>query len=191
MKAQNARLKENRAMKKIAIAFALLATLHVCTASAQTSGSKSQTITSAPDLSKLSIEKILQQLQTTKPQSSSDETSPLEVVAAFLQLTPGQTGELGQLLQARQAKLVPLLQAVQTLTQQLGVLLNSGANPVQVGAVVIQIHTLQMQATQAQQAFLTQFAAILDSGQLQKLQAVQLAAQLQPILPAFQPIFLF
>src|SRR5215471_6221764 len=191
MKAQNARLKENRAMKKIAIAFALLATLHVCTASAQTSGSKSQTITSAPDLSKLSIEKILQQLQTTKPQSSSDETSPLEVVAAFLQLTPGQTGELGQLLQARQAKLVPLLQAVQTLTQQLGVLLNSGANPVQVGAVVIQIHTLQMQATQAQQAFLTQFAAILDSGQLQKLQAVQVAAQLQPILPAFQPIFLF
>jgi len=178
-------------MKKTAIAFALLATLHVCTASAQTSGSKSQTITSAPDLSKLSIEKILQQLQTTKPQSSSDETSPLEVVAAFLQLTPGQTGELGQLLQARQAKLVPLLQAAQTLTQQLGVLLNSGANPVQVGAVVIQIHTLQMQATQAQQAFLTQFAAILDSGQLQKLQAVQLAAQLQPVLPAFQPIFLF
>jgi len=191
MKAQTARLKENRAMKKTAIAFALLATLHVCTAGAQTSGSESQTITSAPDLSKLSIEKILQQLQTTKPQSSSDETSPLEVVAAFLQLTPGQTGELGQLLQARQAKLVPLLQAAQTLTQQLGVLLNSGANPAQVGAVVIQIHTLQMQATQAQQAFLTQFAAILDSGQLQKLQAVQVAAQLQPILPAFQPIFLF
>jgi hypothetical protein len=26
---------------------------------------------------------------------------------------------------------------------------------------------------------------------LQKLQAVRIAAQLQPILPAFQPIFLF
>ena len=33
--------------------------------------------------------------------------------------------------------------------------------------------------------------AILDTDQLQKLQAVQIAAQLQPILPAFQPIFLF
>jgi hypothetical protein len=50
---------------------------------------------------------------------------------------------------------------------------------------------LQQQMAQAQQAFLTQFVAILDAEQLQKLQAVQIAAQLQPILPAFQPIFLF
>jgi hypothetical protein len=32
---------------------------------------------------------------------------------------------------------------------------------------------------------------ILDVEQVQILQAVQIAAQLQPILPAFQPIFLF
>jgi len=44
---------------------------------------------------------------------------------------------------------------------------------------------------QAQQAFLSQFAAILDADQLQRLHAVQIAVQLQPILPAFQPIFLF
>jgi hypothetical protein len=44
---------------------------------------------------------------------------------------------------------------------------------------------------QAQQAFLAQFMAILDADQLQRLQAVQIAAHLQPILPAFQPIFLF
>ncbi len=44
---------------------------------------------------------------------------------------------------------------------------------------------------QAQQSFLTQFVSILDPQQLQKLQAVQIAAQFQPILPAFQPIFLF
>jgi hypothetical protein len=56
---------------------------------------------------------------------------------------------------------------------------------------VIQIHALQQQAIQTQQAFLGQFLASLTSEQLQKLQAVQVAAQLQPILPAFQPIFLF
>jgi hypothetical protein len=70
-------------------------------------------------------------------------------------------------------------------------LLNSGGNPAQIGAVVIQIHALQQQMAAAQQAFLTQFIATLDPEQLQKLQAVQIAAQLQPILPAFQPIFLF
>ena len=99
--------------------------------------------------------------------------------------------ELEQLLQARQAALVPLLQTAQSLIQQLGNLLNSGGNPAQVGVLVIQIHALQQQIARAQQVFLMQFTAILSAEQLQKLQAVQIAAQLQPILPAFQPIFLF
>ncbi len=86
---------------------------------------------------------------------------------------------------------MPLFQTAQALIQQLSVLLNSGGNPAQVGTLVIQIHALQQQMAQTQQAFLTQFTAILDPEQQQKLQAVQIAAQLQPILPAFQPIFLF
>jgi len=115
----------------------------------------------------------------------------LQVVAEFLQLRPGQVSELEQLLQARQTTLVPALSSSTSPTQQLAVLLNSGGNPAQVGVLVIQIHALQQQMAQAQQAFLTQFVTILDAEQLQKLQAVQIAAQLQPILPAFQPIFLF
>ena len=180
-------------MKKTGIVFAMLATsLITCSAiGAQTTAPKAPASSSAPDLSKLNIEKILQQLQTTKSQVSADEASPLQIVVGFLQLTPGQATELGQLLQARQAKLVPLVQTAQALTQQLGNLLNSGANPAQVGTVVIQIHALQQQAAQVQQAFLTQFTSILAPDQLQRLQAVQIAAQLQPILPAFQQIFLF
>jgi len=180
-------------MKRTGIALALFAVLLMTRAGtyAQTPGPKAPTGTAAPDSSKLNIEKTLQQLQTTTVQPSSDETSPLQVVAAFLQLTPGQVVELEQLLQVRQAKLVPLFQTLQTLTQQLGNLLNSGANPAQVGAVVIQIHGLQQQIAQAQETFLTGFAAILSAEQLQKFQAVQVAVQLQPVLPAFQPIFLF
>jgi len=98
---------------------------------------------------------------------------------------------LGQLLQARQTALVPLFQTAQALIQQLGNLLNSGGNPAQVGVLVIQIHALQQQMTQTQQSFLSQFVATLNADQQQRLQAVQIAAQLQPILPAFQPIFLF
>jgi hypothetical protein len=181
------------AMKKAGIAFVLLATiLATCgVVQAQESAPKTAPVTLTPDLSKLNIERVLQQLQTTSVQPSSEETSPLQVVAAFLQLQPGQVSELEQLLQARQATLAPLFQTAQSLLQQLGVLLNSGGNPAQVGVTVIQIHALQQQMTQAQQAFLTHFISILDAEQLQKLQAVQVAAQLQPILPAFQPIFLF
>jgi hypothetical protein len=181
------------AMKKTGIAFAVLAImLASCEgAYAQKRATKSVPVTIAPDLTKLNIEKMLQQVQTTSVQPSAEETSPLQVVAEFLQLQPGQLTELQQLLQARQAALVPLFQTAQTWTQQLAVLLNSGGNPAQVGVLVIQIHGLQQQIAQVQQAFLTQFVGILAPEQLQKLQAVQIAAQLQPILPAFQPIFLF
>lgn len=180
-------------MKKTRFAFVLLAAIlmNCAGAHAQKLAPKSTPVTIAPDLTKLNIEKILQQLQTTNVQPSAEETSPIQIVAQFLQLSPGQVSELQQLLQARQTALVPLFQTAQALIQQLGNLLNSGGNPAQVGVLVIQIHALQQQMAQAQQAFLAQFVAILDAEQLQKLQAVQIAAQLQPILPAFQPIFLF
>jgi len=179
-------------MKKTRIALALLAiALTTCTAVyAQKPGLKAPSATSTPDVTKLTVDKILQLQAATGPQSNG-EITPLHVVAEFLQLTPAQMTELGQFLQTRQATLMPLVQTLQPLTQQLGILLNSGGSPEQIGAVVIQIHAVQQQIVQAQQTFLTQFTAILDPEQLQKLQAVQIAAQLQPILPAFQPIFLF
>ena len=180
-------------MKQTGFAFTLLAILLMsCNpAQAQKPAPRPALVTPAPDLSKLNIEKVLQQVQTTRVQPGAQDTAPLQVVAEFLQLRPGQVSEVEQLLQARQTTLAPLFQTAQALTQQLGVLLNSDGNPAQAGILVIQIHALQQQMAQAQQAFLAQFVAILDTDQLQKLQAVQIAAQLQPILPAFQPIFLF
>ena len=180
-------------MKKTGFAFVLFAILLMsCSqALAQKPAAKPAPMTPTPDLSKLNIEKILQQAQATKVQTNAEETSPLQVVAEFLQLRPGQVSELEQLLQARQAAIVPLFQTAQALSQQLGILLNTGGNPAQVGLLVFQIHALQQQIGQTQQSFLAHFVAILDADQLQKLQAVQIAAQLQPILPAFQPIFLF
>jgi len=194
VKAQNARTsRRTAAMKKTGFAFALLAILLMsCSQSlAQKPAVKAAPVTPTPDLSKLSIEKILLQVQATKVQADAEETSPLQVVAEFLQLQPGQVSELEQLLQARQAAIVPLFQTAQAMTQQLGILLNTGGNPAQVGVLVLQIHALQQQMGQARQSFLAHFMGILDVEQVQKLQAVQVAAQLQPILPAFQPIFLF
>jgi hypothetical protein len=194
VKAQNVRTSRRTAtMKKTGFAFVMLAILLMSCgqALAQKPAPKPAPVTPTPDLSKLNIEKILQQVQTTKLQANAEETSPLQVVAEFLQLRPGQVSELEQLLQARQAGLVPLFQTAQAMIQQLGILLNAGGNPVQVGVLVVQIHALQQQMGQAEQAFITQFTATLDADQLQKLQAVRIAAQLQPILPAFQPIFLF
>src|SRR5260370_3225284 len=148
-------------MNKTGIAFAAFAIILMTCGGvhAQKLAPRSAPVTTAPDLTKLNIEKILQQMQTTNIQPSVQETSPLQVVADFLQLQPGQVSELEQLLQARQATLVPLFQTAQALIQQLGNLLNSGGNPAQGGILVIRIPVSQLQLAQPQQTFHQPFVA--------------------------------
>lgn len=146
---------------------------------------------SLPDLSKLSIGNMLEQMQTTAIAGNGEAPSPIQIVIQFLQLRPAQVQEFGPLLQARQAAVVPLLPGIQQQLQQLEALLNSGGSPADVGMLVIQIHTLQQQVAQVQQDFLSKFVNLLDPEQQQRLEAVRIAAQLQPILPAFQQLYLF
>src|SRR2546421_10545508 len=109
MKAQNARFKEDTTMKQTGFAFPLLAILLMsCNpAQAQKPAPRPALVTPAPDLSKLNIEKVLQQLRTTRVQPGTKDTSPLQVMAEFLQQWPGHEGEVGNLLHARQSALGP------------------------------------------------------------------------------------
>ncbi len=152
---------------------------------------KTGLVVSVPDLSKLSIGNMLEQMQTTTIAGNGEAPSPIQIVVQFLQLRPDQVQEFGQLLQARQAAVVPLLQGIQQRVQQLEALLNSGGSPADVGMLVIQIHALQQQVAQVQQDFLSKFVNLLDPEQRQRQEAVRIAAQLQPILPAFQQLYLF
>lgn len=152
---------------------------------------KTAPVVSVPDLSKLSIAKTLGLPDTTTVTENGQAPSPIQIVVQFLQLQPNQAQEFGQLLQARQAAVTPLLQGIQQRVQQLEALLNSGGSPADVGMLVIQIHALQQQVAQVQQNFLSTFVSLLGPEQQQRLEAVQIAAQLQPILPAFQQLSLF
>jgi len=180
-------------MNKLRFGIAFLAVIFVsCQATyAQKSTAPTIPVKISPDLSSLDLAKLLQEAQSTKIQTDGQEASPLQVVAEFLQLRPAQVAEMEQLLLARQATIAPLFVGAQTLTQQLALLLSSGGNPAQIGTALIQIQALQQKIAQVEQAFLQQFVSILDADQAQRLQAVQIAAQLQPVLPAFGPIFLF
>ena len=152
---------------------------------------KNGPVVSVPDLSKLSIGNMLEQMQTKTIEGNGEAPSPIQIVVQFLQLRPDQVQEFGQLLQARQAAVVPLLQEIQQRVQQLEALLSEGGSPAEVGMLVIQIRTLQQQVAQVQQDFLSKLLILLDAEQQQRLEAVRLAAQLQPILPAFQQLYLF
>lgn len=179
-------------MKHVRLAVALL-TLFASGGTlvyAQKPSPKSSATVTTPDLSKLNIGSILEQMQTASAPADSEAPTPIEVVVQFLQLTPTQQQQFGQLLQARQAAVAPLLVGIQQRVQQLEALLSSGGNPAEVGALVIQIHALQQQVVQIQQAFLANLANLLDAEQQQRLQAVRISAQLQPVLPAFQALSL-
>ncbi len=130
-------------------------------------------------------------MQSATAQGDPNESSPLQIVAQFLQLQPAQEPLFGQLLQARQTAVAPLFQAMAQEEQQLEALLASGGNPAQVGILVIQIHALQQQVMQTQQVFLENLANLLDQDQQQRLAAVAIAVQLQPVVPAFVALQLF
>jgi Spy/CpxP family protein refolding chaperone len=158
---------------------------------AQKPAPKTEPVVSLPDLSHLSIGTAMEQMQTTAITGGGEAPSPIQIVVQFLQLQPDQVQAIGQLLQARQAALAPLLQGIQQRVLQLEALLNSGANPAQVGILAIQIYALQHQVARVQQGFLSNFANLLDPEQQQQLEAVRIAAPLQPVLPAFQQLYLF
>ncbi len=180
-------------MKHLRFYLALLAMLIGCASliHAQAPSAKSSAPVSAPDLSKLNVNSMLQQLQAATAQGDPDAPAPLQLVVQFLQLQPQQQTVFGQLLQARQAAVAPLFQGIAQREQQVESLLTSGGNPAEVGVLIIQIYALQQQIVQTQQAFLSNFAQLLDADQQQRLAAVAVASQLQPVVPAFQALQLF
>jgi hypothetical protein len=191
VKAENAPSQEETAMKAMRFAGVLFGMLMGFTnvLYAQKPAANSSAAVATPDLSNLNIGKVLAQMQTATV--DGEAPPPVQVVVQFLQLRPDQVQVFGQLLQARQTAVTPLLAAIQQRVQQLEALLSSGGNPGDIGVLVIQIHGLQQQVAQVQQSFLARFVSLLDQEQQQRLAAVHIAAQLQPVLPAFQQLYLF
>lgn len=135
----------------------------------------------------------LSKLSTLQPSLSAtaDAPTPIQVVAQFLQLQPAQQTAFGILLQTRQTAVTPLFVGIAQRQKQIDALVNSGGDPAHIGALLLQIHALQMQIAQVQQSFLSSFRSVLDQGQQQRLAGVGVAIQLQPVVPAFELLQLF
>lgn len=116
---------------------------------------------------------------------------PPAVVATFLGFTDGQAEQFGILLNQFQSTLRSLQEQIAPRQQQLNVLLSQpDPDPATVGALVLQLHALQQQMEQVIQSFQNAFAGLLTQEQKQKIEAVTLAAQLQPAVGAFVALHL-
>ena len=119
------------------------------------------------------------------------EGGPLAVVAQVLTLEPEQVQALAQLLQQREQAQAPVLQQILAREHQIAALLQNGGDPAEIGQLMLEVHQLQgaVQALQAQ--FLASLGSMLTNPQRQRWAQVQMAAQLQPVVPAFQALRLF
>jgi hypothetical protein len=127
-------------------------------------------------------------LSTEVAQAPECEAPPVAVVTRFLGLGPEQVHAFGQLLEARQATVGPILHEIALREQRIRELVAAGGNPAEIGTLVLQIHQLRQVAEVAQAQFLAGFAGMLNEEQRRTWEQVRLAARLQPVLPAFQAL---
>ncbi|MDD5544613.1 MAG: hypothetical protein PHX83_15715 [Acidobacteriia bacterium] len=116
----------------------------------------------------------------------AQEPPPPVVVAAFLNLSEAQAAQFRDLLNEFQTSVSGLQEQLGGRQNQLQGMLNTpGADPASVGGLVLEIHAIELQVGQAVQSFQSHFFDLLTAEQKGKVQAVALAAQLQPAVGAF------
>lgn len=114
------------------------------------------------------------------------EPPPPVVVAAFLSFSETQAAQFSELLKEFQTTVRSLGEQIGVRQSELeGLLSNSGADPVSVGRLVLEIYAIQQQVGRAVQSFQLHFIDLLTPEQKEKVQAVAQAAQLQPAVGAF------
>ena len=121
-------------------------------------------------------------------QGAECEGGPLVVVAQLLTLAPEQVQAVAQLLQQREQATTPILQQIAVREQRILQLIASGGDPAEIGQLVIEIHQLRQAAQAVQAQFLASFQSLLNDPQRQLWAQVQMAAQMQPVVPAFQAL---
>jgi uncharacterized membrane protein len=108
------------------------------------------------------------------------------LVAQFLGFSDSQIPQFQKLLQNLQSNIGPLQQQAAAVRQSLEQLANSdNPDPAAIGARVLAIRAIQKQIMAALDSYHKLFAALLNTEQMQKMQAVTQAGNLLPAVNAF------
>lgn len=125
------------------------------------------------------------------PLARADEglPPPIVFVTNFLQLSEDQTRALIAMIQARDAALRPIAMKVHADQETLGKLLESpDADAATVGKLLLEIRAGEKQASVAARDAAASFEELLEPEQLERLQLVRQAAQIEPALPALKAV---
>jgi uncharacterized membrane protein len=115
--------------------------------------------------------------------------SPIQVVAAVLELNADQGHALAQILAAKAASIQPLAQQIQQHQQAIATLLGGASpDPAQLGHLLIETAALQAQVQAISAASEVQFVSLLSDPQRQTLGHIHQASQVCPVVPAFAAV---
>ena len=115
--------------------------------------------------------------------------SPIQVVAAVLELSADQGHALAQILAAKATSIQPLAQQIQQHQQAIATLLGGASpDPAQLGHLLIETAVLQAQVQAISAASAAQFVSLLSDPQKQTLGHIRQASQVCPVVPAFAAV---
>jgi uncharacterized membrane protein len=119
--------------------------------------------------------------------AAAEQQDPVGVVAHVLELSEDQITAWVEILHAREVAIQPLAQQAQGRQQQIGQALDSSSpDAAAIGRALIELRALQGQINAANAQSAAQFEQLLTSDQRERLSGIRSAAQVCPVVPAFQ-----
>lgn len=126
-------------------------------------------------------------IAATLPALADGSPPPVQVVATILGLSDAQVTAWIEMLHARETVLQPLQQQLQVRQQAVATLLHSTApDPAALGQALLDVRATEQQIVAIAIQTNAQFEQSLTSEQRDRLQHIRGAAQVCPIVPAFQ-----
>jgi uncharacterized membrane protein len=126
-------------------------------------------------------------IAATLPAVADGPPPPVQVVATVLGLSEPQVAAWMEMLHAREVAVQPLQQELQLRQQTIATLLQSSSpDPATLGQTLIEARAIEQQIAAIVVQTNAQFEQSLTSDQRDRLQHIRQAAQVCPVVPAFQ-----
>ena len=122
--------------------------------------------------------------QAEPPEDGTDIPKPVRVMVRCLDMSPPQVERFVELRQLLRECVAPRHQALKELKAKLKEALSQGAPSVEIGDLVIEIHALKHEIRRCHAAYQRAFGDMLDGEQLAKMERLQAAARLRPVIHA-------
>ena len=121
-------------------------------------------------------------------EDGTDIPKPVRIMVRYLDMSRPQVELFFELRQLPRECVAPRHEALKELKPQLREALSEGASSGEVGNLAIDIHTLKQDIHRCFAAYRQEFADMLEDEQLAKMERLQAAARLRPVIGAFSAL---